>query len=133
MSSDLTKTPSQNDIVPLFKSELTVVEVGVNGNANQGRAFFCFEPNIIEIKGPPQKVSIGLSKHTPSHFKICDFFSTDSFDQIVNVHIAKDGRSVTFHHENKHKCITNLLIEVYDSKEKATIYCDPQAINRPPN
>lgn len=115
----------------LIDSELTVVEVGFNGNANGGRAFYSFSPQVIEVIGKSAKVVISLSANTPSHFYIEQLYTSDAFDQIKCIVITDDSRRVEFTHENKHKCITNFLLQVKDTKNGTIINCDPQVVNRP--
>ncbi len=121
-----------HNTIKIFNSLLTVVEVGIGGNANAGRYFYDFNPKVIEVADVETEVVIGFSEVTPIQFHIYDFFSTDSFHQIKHINIHTNKRSVSFIHKNLHKCITNILLQIQDTKEKVIVECDPQVVNRPP-
>ena len=125
---------SQNTNKPqlVYDMQLTLVDVGFYGNTNNGRSFYSFNPEVVEVKTKDAFIAIGFSANTPAHFFIESFYTTDSFNQIYAEKIADDKRSITFRHRNNHKCIINMLLRIYDEQKKTIINCDPQVANRPP-
>lgn len=116
-----------------MRTELTVVYVGVNGNSNQGKYFYSYDPSILLIEEHDCPITFSLSDETPKHYAIKDIFFSSSEKQFKDIEISPSGRCVSFINKNSKKRLISLSILVEDTRLKNLINCDPQVMNKPPN
>jgi len=113
--------------------EFTVAYVVFGGNAGGGQYFYSFSPDVVmAYKGQkPVQMVYKLDEGVSKHFIIKSLLSSDAKDQIYDIKIAADGRSVSLMNRNDQPTLIFFSVLVHDTKRNAMVPCDPQVGNDP--
>ncbi|MBX9402332.1 hypothetical protein K4L06_13540 [Lysobacter sp. BMK333-48F3] len=113
--------------------EFTVAYVVFGGNAGGGQYFYSFSPDVVMAykDQKPVQMIYKLDEGVSKHFVIESLLSSDAKDQIYDIKIATDGRSVSLMNRNDQPTLIFFSVLVRDMKRKAMVPCDPQVGNDP--
>jgi hypothetical protein len=112
---------------------LTVAYTGFGGNTKDGNYFYSFSPHMVLVGKGQQglRMRYVLQDEVPDYFRIVSLLSSDSHQQIHDVEVAEDGRSVRFKNHNNTRTLIFFSIIVHDERRDIVFGCDPQVGNDP--
>ncbi|MEI2454464.1 MULTISPECIES: hypothetical protein [Lysobacter] len=113
--------------------EFTVAYVVFGGNAGRGEYFYSFSPDVVmAYKGQsPVQMVYQLDEGVSKHFVIESLLTSDAKNQIYDIKIASDGRSVSMMNRNDTPTLIFFSVLVRDGKRGVLVACDPQVGNDP--
>jgi hypothetical protein len=111
--------------------QLTVAYVEFGGNTGAGKYFYSYSPDIIKVTQKDETLDFVLSKATDSRFNIDTLVSTDANNQLQNLQLASNKKSIAVVNTNTHAQLTLVSILVKDTINDLHISCDPQVLNVP--
>lgn len=110
---------------------LTVSYVEFGGNAANGRYFYSYQPDVIQVSQKDEKMTFSLSKATDERFKILNLVTTDANQQFGPAIPTEGQRSIQVVNKNTHNQLTLISVLVQDKITGEHVSCDPQVLNVP--
>jgi hypothetical protein len=111
--------------------ELTVSYVEFGGNAANGRYFYSYQPDVIQVSQKDEKMTFSLSQATEDRFQIISLLTTDANHQFEPAVLRSDQRAIQVVNKNTHSQLTLVSVLVKDLKTGEHVSCDPQVLNVP--
>ncbi len=119
---------SQNDPVAVT---LTVSYVGHGGNARNGRYFYNYTPDFVQVDDKDTAITYALDSKSATRFSIYSYALCDPTNQMYDVNLEGGVLSMMDHCSEENQVII-LSILVKDNETGVIIDCDPQVTNVPP-
>ena len=111
--------------------ELSVAHVEFGGNAANGRYFYSYQPDVIQVSQAEEKMTFSLSKATAERFRIISLLTTDANHQFEPAVLRNDQRAIQVVNKNTHNQLTLISVLVQDKITGEHVSCDPQVLNVP--